>query len=111
MIHHKLRDSAGNRTPDLLVATAGMWTTRQMTHTHDREIVVRTTLRELVVYIVFLIILCIRKYPNNYHSFTYMAACVYLDTNKQHILSSVFHGQSSTKAAERLKPRKISSAA
>jgi len=35
----------------------GMWTTRQMTHTNDREIVVRTTLRELVVYITFLIVL------------------------------------------------------
>ncbi|CAG0892278.1 unnamed protein product [Cyprideis torosa] len=37
----------------------GMWATRQMTSSKDREIYVRTTLRELVVYVVFLIILCI----------------------------------------------------
>ena len=38
-----------------------MWATRQMNKTKDREIYVRTTLRELVVYIVFLIVLCIRE--------------------------------------------------
>ncbi|CAG0885259.1 unnamed protein product [Darwinula stevensoni] len=37
----------------------GMWATRQMNKTKDREIYVRTTLRELVVYVVFLIVLCI----------------------------------------------------
>lgn len=40
----------------------GMWATRQMTKDEDREIYVRTTLRELVVYIIFLVILCIREF-------------------------------------------------
>ena len=38
-----------------------MWATRQMTKSKDREIYVRTTLRELVVYVIFLIILIIRE--------------------------------------------------
>lgn len=40
---------------------AGMWATRQMTKGEDREVYVRTTLRELVIYIIFLIILCVCK--------------------------------------------------
>lgn len=43
------------------VCVAGMWATRQMTKGEDREIYVRTTLRELVIYIIFLIILCVCK--------------------------------------------------
>ncbi|XP_043203547.1 polycystin-2-like isoform X1 [Amphibalanus amphitrite] len=61
----------------------GMWTTRQMTHTTDREIVVRTTLRELVVYLVFLIILCILTFgmtsPTMYY-YTKVLSELFLDT-------------------------------
>lgn len=39
-----------------------MWVTRQMNQKDDRETYVRTTLRELVVYIIFLTILCISKF-------------------------------------------------
>lgn len=37
----------------------GMWATREMSNTDDREIFVRTTIRELVVYCIFLVVLCI----------------------------------------------------
>lgn len=43
------------------MSSSGMWATRQMTKAEDREIYVRTTLRELVIYIIFLVILCIRE--------------------------------------------------
>ena len=36
-----------------------MWATRQMTEKDDREVFVRTTIRELVVYIIFLVVFCI----------------------------------------------------
>ena len=39
----------------------GMWATRQMTEKDDREVFVRTTIRELVVYIIFLVVFCICK--------------------------------------------------
>lgn len=39
----------------------GMWSTRQMNNNDDREIFVRTTIRELVVYCIFLIVLCVRE--------------------------------------------------
>ena len=38
-----------------------MWATREMDTSRDREIYVRTTIRELVVYIIFLTVLCIRE--------------------------------------------------
>ena len=39
---------------------AALWATRQTEDTEkDRELHVKTTLRELVVYIVFLVILCV----------------------------------------------------
>ena len=38
----------------------GMWATREMANTNDdREIFVRTTIRELVVYCIFLVVLCL----------------------------------------------------
>ena len=40
----------------------GMWATREMTSKDDREIFVRTTIRELVVYLIFLVVFCIRKF-------------------------------------------------
>ena len=40
----------------------GMWASREMDTSRDREIYVRTTIRELVVYIIFLTVLCICKY-------------------------------------------------
>ena len=41
-----------------------LWATRQTEDTEkDRELHVKTTLRELVVYIVFLVILCVGEYP------------------------------------------------
>lgn len=41
---------------------ASMWATKDINQTDDREIVVRTTIRELVLYLIFLVILCIREY-------------------------------------------------
>eukprot|EP00095_Tigriopus_kingsejongensis_P002369 maker-scaffold579_size130606-snap-gene-0.31 protein:Tk02369 transcript:maker-scaffold579_size130606-snap-gene-0.31-mRNA-1 annotation:"pkd2 " len=37
----------------------GMWATREMEAIDDREVFVRTTIRELVVYSIFLVVLCI----------------------------------------------------
>lgn len=37
----------------------GMWSTREMNNGRDREVYVRTTIRELVVYSIFLVVLCI----------------------------------------------------
>ncbi|KAK3861331.1 hypothetical protein Pcinc_044496 [Petrolisthes cinctipes] len=45
--------------PTRVTDMTGMWATRQMTKGEDREVYVRTTLRELVIYIIFLIILCV----------------------------------------------------
>ena len=42
-------------------SSLGMWATREMNPTDDREIFVRTTIRELVVYCIFLVVLCVRK--------------------------------------------------
>ena len=44
-----------------IVCFEGLWSTRQMNSTDDREIIVRTTIRELVVYIAFLVVLSLRK--------------------------------------------------
>ena len=44
-----------------VVVTAGLWTSREMADTEDREIVVRTNLRELIVYLVFLTVVSIRE--------------------------------------------------
>ncbi|XP_071538109.1 polycystin-2-like isoform X1 [Panulirus ornatus] len=59
-----------------------MWATRQMTKKEDREIYVRTTLRELVVYIIFLIILCILTFgmtsPTMYY-YTKVLSDLFLD--------------------------------
>jgi len=42
---------------------AGLWGTRQTEDTQaDRELYIRTTIRELVMYIFFLMTLCICKY-------------------------------------------------
>ena len=40
----------------------GMWATREMESIDDREVFVRTTIRELVVYCIFLVVLCVREY-------------------------------------------------
>ncbi|XP_037791785.1 polycystin-2-like [Penaeus monodon] len=60
-----------------------MWATRQMTKDEDREIYVRTTLRELVVYIIFLVILCILTFgmtsPTMYY-YTKVLSDLFLDT-------------------------------
>lgn len=59
-----------------------MWATRQMTKDEDREIYVRTTLRELVVYIIFLVILCILTFgmtsPTMYY-YTKVLSDLFLD--------------------------------
>lgn len=40
----------------------GMWSTREMTPINvDKEIYVRTTIRELVVYCIFIAVLCISE--------------------------------------------------
>ena len=39
----------------------GMWATQTINETQDRETFVRTTIRELVVYSIFLLVLCTRK--------------------------------------------------
>ena len=42
---------------------AALWATRQTEETEkDRELHVKTTLRELIVYIVFIVILCVGRY-------------------------------------------------
>ena len=38
-----------------------MWATKEMTGKDDREIFIRTTLRELIIYMIFLIVFCCRK--------------------------------------------------
>ena len=40
----------------------GMWSSKEMKISQDPEIVVRTTIRELIVYMLFLLNLCICKY-------------------------------------------------
>ena len=46
-----------------MLFTVGLWRTRQTEDTKvDRELHIRTTLRELIIYIIFVIILCICKY-------------------------------------------------
>ena len=47
----------------------GMWNTREMTPINvDKEIYVRTTIRELVIYCIFIVVLCLSKILscNNY---------------------------------------------
>ena len=57
----------------VLSFNTGMWATREMSNVeNDREMFVRTTIRELVVYCIFLFVLCIRKYTLPYS---------YLDSN------------------------------
>ena len=41
---------------------AGMWTTRTIADSDNRELFVRTTIRELVVYLIFLVVFCVCKY-------------------------------------------------
>lgn len=59
-----------------------MWATRQMTKKEDRELYVRTTLRELVIYIIFLVILCILTFgmtsPTMYY-YTKVLSDLFLD--------------------------------
>ena len=38
-----------------------MWATKEMTGKDDREIFIRTTLRELIIYMIFLIVFCCCK--------------------------------------------------
>jgi len=38
-----------------------MWSTRQMSKSKTPQAYVRTTIRELVIYCIFLVILCISK--------------------------------------------------
>lgn len=38
----------------------------------EREVLVRTTLRELIVYLVFLVILCVGKKRNSVHTLRYV---------------------------------------
>ena len=45
----------------------GMWATREMSNVeNDREMFVRTTIRELVVYCIFLFVLCVCKFLENH---------------------------------------------
>ena len=40
-----------------------MWSTRHTVDTHkDKDLYIKTTLRELVIYLLFLAILCAREY-------------------------------------------------
>lgn len=48
----------------VLCVSAGLWGTTLTEDTSDnRELFVRTTLRELVVYLFFLADICLREYP------------------------------------------------
>ncbi|KAF2355422.1 Polycystin cation channel PKD1/PKD2, partial [Trinorchestia longiramus] len=61
----------------------GMWATRQMSKNDDREVYVRTTLRELVVYILFLVILCILTFgsaSSSMYYYTKVLSDLFLDT-------------------------------
>lgn len=42
----------------------GIWMTKNMEdpNSSDRELYIKTTLRELIIYLVFLVTLCIREY-------------------------------------------------
>ena len=44
----------------------GLWRTRltESNKEDDREFQVKTTLRELIIYVAFIVILCICKYPS-----------------------------------------------
>lgn len=56
----KLRTKISERRlkQNLLNFLTGMWDTTDMAVGEEREVLVRTTLRELVVYLVYLVILC-----------------------------------------------------
>ena len=46
-----------------------MWSTREMTPVNvDKEVYVRTTIRELVVYCIFIFVLCMGKNCSLQHS-------------------------------------------
>lgn len=52
----------------------GLWGTTLTENTSDnRELFVRTTLRELLVYLVFLVDICLCKYVNNTCLFLFVA--------------------------------------
>ena len=40
----------------------GMWSTRDIETNANKEVFVRTTIRELVIYAIFLVVLTLRKY-------------------------------------------------
>lgn len=48
--------------PHLPRSLTGMWDTTDMKPGEEREVIVRTSLRELIIYLLFLVILCIGKW-------------------------------------------------
>ncbi|XP_018023502.1 polycystin-2 [Hyalella azteca] len=69
--------------PKFTECFCGMWATRQMTKSDDREVYVRTTLRELVVYLLFLVILCIMTFGSastSMYYYTSVLTNLFLDT-------------------------------
>ena len=42
----------------------GLWSTREIETNANKEVYVRTTIRELIIYMIFLVVLTFRKYDN-----------------------------------------------
>lgn len=60
----------------VVITLTALWATRQTENTkEDRELHVKTTLRELIVYIVFLVILCVGTYSTASVSLKYNGIC------------------------------------
>lgn len=61
----------------------GVWATRQLAGTKNREVYVRTTLRELIVYTLFLIVLCVLTFgmtSTNMYYLTKVMSDLFLDS-------------------------------
>ena len=43
---------------------SGLWSTREIETNANKEVYVRTTIRELIIYMIFLVVLTFRKYDN-----------------------------------------------
>ena len=48
----------------MCVTFLGLWSTREIETNANKEVYVRTTIRELIIYMIFLVVLTFRKYDN-----------------------------------------------
>ena len=51
-----------NRLFTYLFTFLGLWSTREIETNANKEVYVRTTIRELIIYMIFLVVLTFRKY-------------------------------------------------